>query len=562
MPANDSPSPAAPPAEETAFPLLDAYLQELHAGRQPDREKLLAEHPELADMLRCLEALDQLAPSRTNPLPPADSAKGEKGDATLSSKVASPFSPGGITDFGKFELLHEVGRGGMGVIWKARQKDLDRVVAVKMILANQLASREQIDRFVAEAKTMARLHHPHIVRIHETGQQAGQHYFVMEFIAGCSLAERLRAHGPLPPDQAARALLPVARAVAYLHEQGIVHRDLKPSNILLDEQGQPYVTDFGLVKMLGTASGATATGAVLGTPAYMAPEQAAGRLDQVGPLSDVYSLGAILYELLTGRPPFQEENPLETLVQVIEGEPTRPRGLDPAIPPALELVCLKCLEKVPEKRYPSAAAVADDLERYLNGDAVEARPRGPWALLSRWARREPALVSRLGALIICTGIAQANYLLLHNVSLRLHVEIIGLLAIWLVASVLFQRMLHSERWAFGVPFAWTLLEVALLTAILVLTDSQITPLLVAYPLLIAASGLWFRVYLVWFTTAAAEAGYLVLLYTFYRDKENYWPDPHHHAIFLVGLAVLGFVMAYQVQRIRALSRYYEHRPLP
>lgn len=546
--------PDPPPADEEGFRLLDEYLKELHAGQVPDRERLLASHPELAEMLGCLEGLDRLAspPFAKETLPPL--APGEE--------AVPEGPPGGTTDFGPYQLLHEIGRGGMGVIWKARQKELDRVVAVKMILANQLASREQIERFVAEAKTMAKLHHPHIVRIHETGQQAGQHYFVMEYIAGCSLAERVRDRGPLPAEEAARVLVRIARAVAYLHGQGIVHRDLKPSNILLDEQGQPYVTDFGLVKMLGAGSGMTVTGAILGTPAYMAPEQATGRLEQVGPWSDVYSLGAVLYELLTGRPPFQEENPLETLVQVIEGEPTRPRWLDTAIPPPLEMICLKCLEKSPESRYPSADAIADDLERYLHGEAVEARPRGWGAALVRWARREPALASRLGALAVCAVIVQANYLLLHNVSLTLHVEIIALLAIWLAASLLCQRLLRNPRWTLGVPFAWTAVEIGLLTAILVLTGSQITPLLVGYPLLIVAAGLWFRVYLVWFATALAALGYLVLLSAFYLEPAHSWPTPHHHAIFLVALCVLGFIMAYQVRRIRALSHYYERRQLP
>src|SRR5439155_5291998 len=229
--------------------------------------------------------------------------------------------------------------------------------ALKMILGNQFASEDQVRRFQVEAQAVARLSHPHIVHIYETGEVHGQQYFAMQYVEGSSLAERLK-RGPLPVEETARCLIRVAHAVAYLHSRGVVHRDLKPANILLDAEGYPYVTDFGLVKLLEADSHVTRSGVIIGTPSYMAPEQAAGHHAVVGPRSDIYSLGAILYEMLTGQPPFREETPLDTLVQVLEGEPASPRQLNQKVPHKLELVCLKCLAKDANERYATAAELA------------------------------------------------------------------------------------------------------------------------------------------------------------------------------------------------------------
>jgi serine/threonine-protein kinase len=548
-------SPSEPDTAEKSFHLLDAYLEELHAGKQPDRARLLAAHPELAGALDCLEGLEELAPKT---LRPAGGDPQKTIDSHAKPRTSEAVAFAESVAFEKYEIIGEIGRGGMGVIYKARQKDLDRTVAIKMILSSQLASRQQVERFVAEARAMARLHHPNIVRIHETGAVHGQHYFVMEYITGPSLAGQLQ-EGPIGPDKAARLLALVARAVQHLHEQGIIHRDLKPSNILLDDKGQPYVTDFGLVKMLGT-SNQTTTGAILGTPAYMAPEQATGRPEQVGPHSDVYSLGAILYELLTGRPPFQAETALDTLVQVIESEPTQPRMLNPLLSRQLETICLRCLEKDPADRYPSAAALADDLERFLQGDEVEARQAGPLQKLRRWSRREPALVYRIAALVIFIIVAHVNYQLTHIVPLTVHLQVLGLLVAWLAATIACQQWLkHGSRGEL-VRLAWTGTDVTMLTAMLALTGSQASALLVGYPFLIAAAGLWFQVHLVWFTTLSCGVTYALLIVASPGFPTLHMP--HYHVIFLCALAVEGFMVAYQVQRIRVLNRYYENRPLP
>jgi serine/threonine protein kinase len=275
-------------------------------------------------------------------------------------------------EFGDYFLLSEIARGGMGIVYRARQKGLDRIVALKMILAGRLAGDDDLQRFLTEAQAAAHLQHPNIVAVHEVGQVDGQYFFSMEYINGPSLAGRLST-GPLPGKVAARYVQVVARAVHYAHKSGILHRDLKPSNILLDSADEPHVTDFGLAKKLGGSSSQTRTGAVMGTPSYMAPEQAAGKIRELGPACDVYGLGAVLYELLTARPPFRSETAMDTMMQVLDRLPVPPRLLNPKVDRDLETICLKCLEKDPRRRYSSAEALAEDLQRYQNGEAVSAR---------------------------------------------------------------------------------------------------------------------------------------------------------------------------------------------
>ena len=276
---------------------------------------------------------------------------------------------------GDYELLYELGRGGMGVVFKARDVKLNRFVAVKMILPGAMPDETDLERFQTEASAAARLSHPNIVAVHAVGQQDRRWYYCMDLIEGPSLAKRL-ASGPLPGRTAARYMVGVARGIDHAHKNGVLHRDLKPANILLDGDDQPHVADFGLAKqMTRDHAGCTRTGSVLGTPSYMAPEQASGS-KSVGPACDVYGLGALLYELLTGRPPFHAETPLDTLMQVLERDPAPPRLVNPKVDRDLETICLKCLQKDPARRYPSAAMMAEDLERYLRGESIRARSFG------------------------------------------------------------------------------------------------------------------------------------------------------------------------------------------
>jgi serine/threonine protein kinase len=315
-------------------------------------------------------------------------------------------------EFGDYDILSEIARGGMGVVYRARQKGLNRVVALKMILAGKLAGPDDLQRFLTEAEAAARLQHPNIVAVHEVGQVEGQYFFSMEYIEGPSLAKRLSG-GPLPGRTAARYVRIIARAVHYAHRQGILHRDLKPSNILLDAGDEPHVTDFGLAKKLGGEKGHTATGAVMGTPSYMSPEQAAGKTHELGPCCDVYGLGAVLYELITGRPPFQSDSPLDTLVHVLDRDPVPPRLLNPKVDRDLETICLKCLEKDPRHRYASAEALGDDLERYLNGESIGARSFNVFDRLLNTLDRSQHDVDFLGwssMLFLCVPIVFLSHL--------------------------------------------------------------------------------------------------------------------------------------------------------
>src|SRR6185437_6813664 len=254
-----------------------------------------------------------------------------------------------IRYFGDYELLEEIARGGMGVVYKARQTTLNRLVAVKMILAGRLADAAEVKRFQAEAEAAANLRHPGVVAIYEVGVNAGQHYYSMEFVAGRDLSAALRDNKPVSVKRAAEYLREIAEIVEFAHQHGVLHRDLKPSNILIDADDRVRITDFGLAKRVQSNRDLTSSGQVLGTPSYMSPEQAAAQRAMVGPASDVYSLGTILYELLTGRPPFRSENVGETLRQVQQEQPIRPRLLDSKLPRDLETICLKCLEKEPRR---------------------------------------------------------------------------------------------------------------------------------------------------------------------------------------------------------------------
>ena len=264
----------------------------------------------------------------------------------------------------------------MGVVWKARQSSLNRDVALKMIRAGALAGPDEVQRFLREAEAAANLQHPNIVAIHEVGEHDGQHYFSMDYVAAATSGPSSRT-GRCRAQVAARYVKIIAEAIHFAHQRGTLHRDLKPQNVLIDAADQPRITDFGLAKIMTDDSRLTQSGVVMGSPSYMPPEQAGGRHGDVGPASDVYSLGAMLYELLTGRPPFRGATALATLRQVMEAEPAAPRRLKADIPPDLETICLKCLEKSPSVRYPTARALAEELDRFLKGEPIQARPAEP-----------------------------------------------------------------------------------------------------------------------------------------------------------------------------------------
>ena len=400
MPDNDEPVDA----------IIAEYLEAERNGTAEPPDAVIARHPEVAAELRSFFAdRDRFVRFAGSPAPgPALSETvGLAGPTAVGDRVAY---------FGDYELLEEIARGGMGVVYKARQVSLNRTVALKLILAGQLASEADVGRFRREAEAVANLDHPNIVPVYEVGEHQGQHYFTMKLVSGGSLQGQM---AELRGDRrrAARLVATVARAVDHAHHRGVIHRDLKPGNILLDAAGEPMVVDFGLARKVEGAEAVTRTGAVVGTPAYMAPEQAAARKD-VTTAVDVYGLGAVLYECLTGRAPFVADTPIDTLLQVMNREPDRPRATDPTVPIDLETIALKCLEKDPGQRYPTADALADDLERWLRGEPISARPVGVIGRTWRWCRRNPAVATLAGstAVVLLAGTVVSTLLAVRAAS--------------------------------------------------------------------------------------------------------------------------------------------------
>jgi len=395
----------SPDREEVLAQLVEELSELVGPDAQRRLEAMAATHPDLAGQLRELFAAmsmaDAVAHETTIMFAPAVAAAARAGDpqatmlsssrgATVPPPVARPgvFVPGATplpAVFGDYQLVEEIGRGGMGIVYRAVQQSLGRSVAVKMLLRRDLASTADLARFRSEAEAAARLDHPGIVPIFEVGEQDGLPFYSMRLIEGTTLAKRL-AQGPLPPREAAVLMAKVADAVQAAHDRGVLHRDLKPSNILLDPAGEPLVSDFGLAKRLEDSDSVTHTGAILGTPCYMSPEQAAGSRGDVGPTSDVWSLGAILYQTTCGRPPFQATTPMDTLLAVLEADPPAPRSIAPAADRDLEMIALKSLQKPQDLRYASAAALAADLRAALAGEPIAARRGGIADVVARLFR--------------------------------------------------------------------------------------------------------------------------------------------------------------------------------
>jgi serine/threonine protein kinase/tetratricopeptide (TPR) repeat protein len=416
--------------DQVAAPLRPRLLRELlglelefrhQRGETPEPADYHAQFPDQTAVIAavfatlgrgpCLSSVPSQEPLRSPSAPQETELGSELPRAGLSVAAVAALRAAG------YEILGELGRGGMGVVYLARTLALNRPCALKMILAGVHASAAATARFHAEAEAIARLRHAEIVQIYHVGTADGLPYLELEYLPGGSL-DRTLDGTPRPPAAAAQLVAILAGAIAEAHRQGIVHRDLKPANILLDSRGRPKVADFGLAKMLDSDDGLTKSCAVLGSPSYMAPEQAAGQAKQIGPAADVYALGAILYELLTGRPPFRAATALETLAQVKSAEPVRPSQFQPGLARDLETICLKCLAKEPGRRYATAAALGEDLERYLNGEPIVARPAPVWERWWKWSRRRPTLAAALAvsatAVAVLLGGAWYYNTRLHN----------------------------------------------------------------------------------------------------------------------------------------------------
>ncbi|HJS08612.1 MAG TPA: serine/threonine-protein kinase, partial [Pirellulales bacterium] len=378
---------AAPPdpEEEHLFRVLESYVTDLEQGRAMDLECLLAQHPSIAQRLRtCLAGLALI-----------ESGSGHR--------EASPIAPG--QEFGDYTIVREIGRGGMGIVYEALHRPRDRRVALKVIPQAAMLDPRQLLRFKNESHAASRLHHPHIVPVYEVGFARGLHYYTMQFIAGTSLAVRLRQARQLRSGNAlsarsiAELIRQAASALDYAHQVGIIHRDIKPANLLVDEHDQLWITDFGLASVQG-GEALTATGDLLGTLRYMSPEQATGGRTIVDHRTDIYALGATLYELLTLRPALTGRDNHELLVQLTQGEPLPPRRIDPRIPAGLETITLKAMCPEPEGRYTTAAVMADDLAAWLQGKSLLARRPGMATRAGRWIRRHRSLASVVGFFLV------------------------------------------------------------------------------------------------------------------------------------------------------------------
>jgi WD40 repeat protein len=377
-------------------------------GEQPGPEDYAARFPHHTALVEALFAqeLDRSTIGMRRHDVPTVAPDATEGHTHQASEPAREHR---VRYFGDYEIVREIARGGMGVVFEARQISLNRPVALKMILAGALADETDVKRFYTEAEAAANLDHPGIVPIFEVGQHEGQHFFSMAFVEGKSLAGRL-ADGPMPAREAAALLLKAGAAIEYAHRHGVIHRDLKPANILIDPNGNPRVTDFGLAKKLQGDSGLTGSGQIMGTPSYMPPEQARGKRGEIGPAADVYALGATLYAMVTGRAPFQSATAMDTVLQVLSAEPVAPRRLNASIPRDLETICLKCLEKEPRKRYAGATDLGEDLRRFLAGEPILARPVTRLERAVKWARRRPAIASLLGLVALVTALGLGGVL--------------------------------------------------------------------------------------------------------------------------------------------------------
>ncbi|XZE53011.1 serine/threonine-protein kinase [Planctomycetaceae bacterium SH139] len=553
--------------------VADALVREGH-GEAVDREELIKQHPDLAHSLHAFFANhDRLRDLAGGADPTTSAGVGSSGPKRTSAGGALEATTLGSVDeelgagerpvicaqtrhFGDYELLDEIARGGMGVVYRARQVNLNRIVALKMILAGRLASQEDVKRFRVEAEAAAHLDHPGIVPIYDISSVDGQYYYTMGFVEGVRL-DQLSIEELRDPRRAARIVKQLAEAVEYAHKHGIVHRDLKPANVLLDQDGSPKITDFGLAKRMELAADLTRTGQILGTPGYMAPEQAAGESKLIGTPADIYALGGLLYFLLTRRPPFQAANVIDTLVQSLESEPTLPSRVSKVVPRQLEQICMRCLEREPSNRYPSAAHIAADLDRFLQGQPIQARPPTAVEQLRRFTRRAPALTVHVAVISLLIVIAQARYLIV-GADQTLHVKIISTLTIWIGFAWLLHLISRSDRSEHVAGTALLCIDAVMITVVLSLMcepGSPPGPLLIGYPLIVVAGAMFFYVRRVVIVTIAAAASYLCLLWL-----EPYLVEPaHYHICFLVMLGAIAFSLVHQVRRVRMLSDYFEYQ---
>ena len=465
---------------------------------------------------------------------------------------------------GNYELQEVLGQGGMGVVYRAVQYAGDtpiREVALKLIRIDQWFGVEDkrngqlLARFREETRFASQLEHPNIIRVYDIGQMDGLDYFSMQIINGTDLALFVQKQSP-SFNRIAEMLIPIARAIAFAHAKGIVHRDLKPSNILIDQRGKPYIADFGLAKSTFGNSDLTQTGQILGTPGYMAPEQASGEHNEVGPSADIYGLGGLLYYCLTGQAPFVAANVLDALVKVLESDPIPPRTLNVQISRSLEQVCMRCLEKKAEDRYETALEVAEDLERFASGLPTHAKAPTVIERLRRFGRRSPVLATHIGAIGLVLLLGQVQFALSAIRDVNNHLQVTSLTLGWIAMSLLLGVLSRSKKKDTIVATFWLCMDAVFLTAVISTLCSPSYPpdaILIGYPMIVVGGGMFFQARMVVLVTIASMLSYVVMLVL-----ERYMLSSlFQHATFLILLACIGICSLHNVRRFRMLSYYIE-----
>lgn len=527
--------------------IIAEFMLAAEEGQPQSPNQLVARYPSHANELKAFFEVHEQFSGKSDARQVREQAEATRQAAQESSIASNP--PRFLADY---EILEEIDRGGMGVVYKAKDQKLKRIVALKLIRSGELASEEEVQRFMSEAEAAAALSHPGIVPIFEVGTWNGLVYYTMAYIEGQSLAA-LATESPLKANEAIKIVHRLCSAIAYAHESGVYHRDLKPANVLINEAGQPVIIDFGLAKVVASDQSLTATGQILGTPAYMTPEHASGKEKAIGPSADVYALGAILYFLNTGQAAFSGPTPVDVLMQVLSRRPAKPSKLNKNVSSELDWVCLRSLEKEPAERYQTAADLAADLQRLLQGEPIES-PKESLALrLTKWWQREPILAAHTLGIGVTTIIVCVSYMLRSEYSEHFYYRM-GLLLIWLSGSFFLQSWVDLARWRDAAIYSWLCVDALIYTVLIAFAEPPRSLLLIGYPMMIVSSAMYYQRRFLFAKSVLCLVAYSTLCWLYQGDI---FDKPDFAAIFLCGLIVITLCMHVMINRIRGLSRFYE-----
>jgi eukaryotic-like serine/threonine-protein kinase len=543
--------------------VIARYVEAIESGQPLDKAQLLGQYrhlqPELGEFLEGNEQFLAAAQSVREQLSNAASSQSSSAEALAQQRLedrleifapsrGSSLAVSPPRQLGDYTIESEIARGGMGVVYKAHHIHLGRTVALKVIRSGELASEQEVLRFRIEAEAAAALTHPGIVPIYEVGRLNELVFYTMAYIDGQSL-ESLARRGPMDNNEAARIVQELCLAVEYAHQRGVLHRDLKPANVLIDKHGHPVIIDFGLAKQSHHDSGLTVSGQILGTPAFMAPEQALGRTNN-GPAADVYSLGAILYTLLAGQSPFSGPTPFDVLLQVLDRDPPVPSQLNRRVTRELNYICRKSMAKDAADRYPSAAAMAEDLQRVLVGQPIDCPVSKLGERFDAWWRREPILVAHVFGIGITTAIVVMAYWIRGQTSMEFPLRLL-LLTLWFGTAFLLQALVVRARWRDTACMTWASVDVVLYTALIAFAAPPIGLLLIGYPMMIVASSLFYRVSFVIYTTVLCIIGFMFLVWLQVSDVAKL----DFCAIFVSGLVVICITLLAMIRRVRGMAAY-------